>query len=78
LLIFEQVGFQVIPAISPLSDQMTSPQRAMLLLREYLFVALYPTTLQQERQTLEQPLAEVVERIASQKCLVGSETKPAT
>jgi uncharacterized SAM-binding protein YcdF (DUF218 family) len=45
LLIFEQVGFQVIPAISPLSDQMTSPQRAMLLLREYFFVALYPTTL---------------------------------
>jgi uncharacterized SAM-binding protein YcdF (DUF218 family) len=78
LLIFEQVGFQVIPAISPLSDQMTSPQRAMLLLREYFFVALYPTTLQQERQTLEQPLADVVERIASQKCRIGSETKTAT
>lgn len=78
LLIFEQAGFQVIPAISPLSDQMTSPQRAMLLLREYFFVALYPTTLRQERQTLEQPLPEVVERIASQKCRIGSETKTAT
>ncbi len=72
-LIFEQAGFQVIPTISPLSDQMTSPQRAMLLLREYFFLALYPIALKQERQTLEQPLAKVVERIASQKCRLGSE-----
>ncbi|MBW4583277.1 MAG: YdcF family protein [Tildeniella nuda ZEHNDER 1965/U140] len=73
LLIFEQVGFQVIPSASPLFTQMTSPQRAMLLLREYLFLALYPTTLKQERRTLEQPSAEVVQQITNQQCrVVGS------
>jgi uncharacterized SAM-binding protein YcdF (DUF218 family) len=71
LLIFEQVGFQVIPHASPLAAQMTSPQRSMLLLREYFFLAIYPTTLKQERRTLEQPLAEVVQQIASQQCLVS-------
>ncbi|XHX77721.1 MAG: YdcF family protein [Stenomitos frigidus ULC029] len=78
LLIFEQAGFQVIPTISPLSDQMTSPQRAMLLVREYFFLALYPITLKQERPTLEQPLAAVEEQITSQKCRLGSETKKVT
>lgn len=76
LLIFEQVGFQVIPSASPLFNQMTSPQRAMLLLREYFFLAIYPTTLKQERHTLEQPLAEVMQQIVSQNCrVVGSLAK---
>lgn len=70
LLIFEQAGFQVIASASPLSTQMTSPQRAMLLLREYFFLAIYPTTLKQERQTLEQPLTDVMRQIASQKCRI--------
>lgn len=70
LLIFEQVGFQVIPSASPLFNQMTSPQRAMLLLREYFFLAIYPVTLKQERRTLEQPSAEVVQQIDSQQCRV--------
>ncbi|PSB27153.1 YdcF family protein [Stenomitos frigidus] len=68
LLIFEQAGFQVIPYASPLATEMTSPQRAMLLLREYFFLATYPVTLGQEHQTLEQPLAGVIEQIASRKC----------
>lgn len=71
LLIFEQVGFQVIPTVSPLSDQMTIPQRAMLLLREYFFLAIYPTTLEQERRTLEQSLAAVSRQITRQNCRVG-------
>lgn len=43
LLIYEQAGFQVIPSASPLSPQMTSPQRAMLLLREYFFSRSIPS-----------------------------------
>jgi len=71
LLIFEQAGFQVIPYASPLAAEMTSPQRAMLLIREYFFLAVYPITLEQERHTLEQPLAKVSKQIASQNCRVG-------
>ncbi|MBW4474166.1 MAG: YdcF family protein [Stenomitos rutilans HA7619-LM2] len=68
LLIFEQVGFQVIPSVSPLATQMTYPQRAMLLLREYFFLGTYPITLEQERQTLKQPLAGVRSQIVNQHC----------
>ena len=50
---------------------MTSPQRAMLLVREYFFLAVYPITLKQERHTLEKPLATVTQQIASQQCLVS-------
>ena len=71
LLIFEQSGFQVIPRASPLAAEMTSPQRAMLLIREYFFLATYPITLKQERQTLEQPLVKVRQQIASQNCRVS-------
>ena len=70
LLIFEQVGFQVIPYASPLADQMTSPQRALLLLREYFFLSIYPSTLEQEHKTLQQPLADVRKQIATQQCYV--------
>ncbi|XGV98749.1 MAG: YdcF family protein [Leptolyngbya sp. BL-A-14] len=70
LLIFEQIGFQVIPYASPLASAMTTPQRAMLLIREYFFLAIYPKTLQQERRTLEQPITRVVEQIAHQECLI--------
>ncbi|MBW4691628.1 MAG: YdcF family protein [Lyngbya sp. HA4199-MV5] len=70
LLIFEQAGFQVIPSASSLASEMTSAQRAMLLLREYFFLGTYPITLEQERKTLQRPLADVKQQIASQKCRV--------
>lgn len=73
LLIFQQAGFQVIPYASPLATEMTSPQRAMLLLREYFFLAIYPQTLEKERQTLQRPPVEVIKQSPSgcQSSIVG-------